>query len=111
MLLLSEIAQRIATVRKAAKLTQAGLAAKAGVSRVTIDALENGRIGELGFNKVSRILAGLNLELRIREANLGRPTLDELEAENRAEDAQTRELERQRRLKRNAGSQKGLRHD
>jgi hypothetical protein len=35
-------------------------------------------VAELGFNKVVRILAALGLELHLREANHGRPTLDDL---------------------------------
>lgn len=48
-----------------------------------MDALENGRSGELGFSKVANILSALGLELRIHEANLQRPTLDELIEEDR----------------------------
>jgi transcriptional regulator with XRE-family HTH domain len=59
------------------------LARKAGLSRATLDALENGRSGELGFTKVANILSALGLELRVHEANLQRPTLDELLEEER----------------------------
>jgi len=59
------------------------LARKAGISRATLDALENGRSGELGFTKVANILSALGLELRVHEANLQRPTLDELLEEDR----------------------------
>lgn len=63
-------------------MTQIELARKAGVSRATLDALENGRSGELGFSKVSRILAVLGLDLRVQDARPKRPTLDELLSEN-----------------------------
>jgi len=43
-----------------------------------LDALENGRSGELGFAKVVRILAVVGLELRLGEAVRRRPTLEEL---------------------------------
>jgi len=59
------------------------LARKAGISRATLDALENGRSSELGFTKVANILSALGLELRVHEANLQRPTLDELLEEDR----------------------------
>jgi transcriptional regulator with XRE-family HTH domain len=51
---------------------------KAGLSRATIDALENGRASDIGVSKLSRILAVLGLELSIRPATNERPTLDEL---------------------------------
>jgi len=60
------------------RLSQAALAQKARVSRATLDALENGRLGELGYAKVTNILAALGLELTIQEANTRRPTLEEL---------------------------------
>ena len=60
------------------RLSQAALAQKARVSRATLDALENGRLGELGYAKVTNILAALGLELKIQEANTRRPTLEEL---------------------------------
>lgn len=83
MLTLSSLGPRIASHRKRLKFSQSHLAQKAGVSRATVDALENGRSGELGFSKVANILSALGLELRIHEANLQRPTLDELIEEDR----------------------------
>jgi transcriptional regulator with XRE-family HTH domain len=83
MLHLTSIGIEIATRRKALRLTQSELAQKAGVSRATLDALENGRCGELGFSKVTNILTALGLELKLQAANLRRPTLDELLEEDR----------------------------
>ena len=80
---LSSIGSQIATRRKALGLSQSELARKAGVSRATLEALENGRSGELGFSKVANILAALGLELKIQEANRQRPTLEELLEEDR----------------------------
>jgi len=77
------IGDRIAERRKTLKLSQATLARKAGVSRATLDALENGRAGELGFSKVTKLLAALGLELTLHAASSQRPTLDELMQENR----------------------------
>lgn len=68
--------------RKARRLRQTDVAMRAGVSRSTVDALENGRLGELGFAKVSRILAVVGLELLLRDAIRRRPTLEELMEEN-----------------------------
>jgi transcriptional regulator with XRE-family HTH domain len=87
MLLLVDIAEEIAKQRKAAGLSRAELAKRALVSRSTLDALENGRIGELGYAKVNKILTVLGLEFKLQEMNRSRPTLDELLIENEREDA------------------------
>ena len=83
MLPLSSIGEQIATKRKASGLTQAALAKKAGVGLSTLDALENGRMGELGYSKITNILSALGLELKLQEARARRPTLDELMEEER----------------------------
>ncbi len=83
MLPLSELGERIATKRKALGLTQPTLAKKARVGLSTLDALENGRLGELGYSKITNILAALGLELKLQEASAGRPTLEELMEEGR----------------------------
>jgi transcriptional regulator with XRE-family HTH domain len=83
MLTLSLLGTEIAARRKSLKLTQAELARKASVSRATLDALENGRTGELGFSKITKILAALGLELKLQEAGHCRPTLEELLQEDR----------------------------
>jgi transcriptional regulator with XRE-family HTH domain len=80
---LTSIGDEIARKRKALKMSQSVLAKAAGVSRATIEALENGRSGELGFSKVAKILAALGLELTMQEAQPRRPTLDELLEEDR----------------------------
>ncbi len=83
MLDLISIGSRIAQRRKTLKLSQSELARKAGLSRATLDALENGRTGELGFSKVTKLLAALGLELTLQPASSQRPTLDELMQEDR----------------------------
>ena len=83
MLPLYSLGERIADKRKALGLTQRDLAKKAKVGLSTLDALENGRLGELGFSKITNILAALGLELTLREAASGRPTLEELMEEER----------------------------
>jgi len=83
MLDLTSIGQEIAEHRKKLKLTQAELARKAGISRATLEALENGRAGELGFSKLTKLLAALGLELKLQAASSRRPTLDELLNEDR----------------------------
>ena len=83
MLKLHSIGAQIASRRKVLGFSQSALADRAGVSRATLDALENGRSGELGFAKVANILSALGLELKLQEASLQRPTLDELLEEDR----------------------------
>jgi transcriptional regulator with XRE-family HTH domain len=83
MLTLSSIGAQIAVKRKKLGLTQAELAGKASISRATLDALENGRSGELGFSKITKILSALGLGLKLQESGSQRPTLDELIEEDR----------------------------
>jgi HTH-type transcriptional regulator / antitoxin HipB len=75
---LISLGKQIAESRKTLRLTQSALSRKAGISRATLDALENGRAGELGFSKLTKLLAALGLELKIQAAGSQRPTLDEL---------------------------------
>jgi len=75
---LPALGERIAQQRKALKLTQTALANRAKVGRSTIDALENGRMTELGFTKIARILSALKLDIQLTEATRGRPTLEDL---------------------------------
>ena len=72
------IGEQIAARRKSLGLTQAALARQAGVGHSTLDALENGRIGELGLSKIVRLLSALGLELSIAKSSPHRPTLDDL---------------------------------
>ena len=83
MLTLSSLGAQIAARRKKLGLSQAELARKASISRATLDALENGRSGELGFSKVTRLLSALGLGLKLQESGSQRPTLDELMEEDR----------------------------
>ena len=83
MLDLISLGGHIAERRKSLKWTQAELARKAGVSRATVDALENGRAGELGFSKIARLLTALGLELTVQNASSHRPTVDELMQQDR----------------------------
>ncbi len=85
MLLLSSIGEQIATRRRTLGLSQAALAKQANIGHSTLDALENGRLGELGFSKILRLLTALGLELKIQEAAARRPTLEELLEEDRDE--------------------------
>jgi transcriptional regulator with XRE-family HTH domain len=81
MLDLATLGHVIGQHRSAQRLTQAELARRAHIGRSTLDALENGRAAELGFGKISRILAALGLTLKVGEANHGKPTLEDILAE------------------------------
>jgi transcriptional regulator with XRE-family HTH domain len=83
MLPLSSLGQQIAARRKALGLTQTQLAKKARVGLSTLDALENERLGELGYSKITNILTALGLELKLQETSARRPTLEELMDEGR----------------------------
>ncbi len=78
MLTLPSIGLQVASRRKTLKLSQSALAKMTHLSRATLEALENGRTGELGFTKVVKILSALGLDLKLQEAGSRRPTLDEL---------------------------------
>jgi transcriptional regulator with XRE-family HTH domain len=89
---LSSIGEQIAAKRKALGLSQATLAKMAAVGHSTLDALENGRLGELGYSKVNKILSALGMELKLQEVSSRRPTLDEL----MEEDGDDQSLDRRR---------------
>jgi transcriptional regulator with XRE-family HTH domain len=78
MALLIYLGEQISRRRKALGLTQPMLAKRAMVGLSTLDALENGRLGELGYTKITNILTALGMELKLQEASAGRPTLDQL---------------------------------
>jgi hypothetical protein len=83
MLPLYLLGEQIAIKRKSLGLTKPTLAKKARVGLSTLDALENGRMGELGYSKITNILAALGLELKLQKASARRPTLEELMEEGR----------------------------
>ena len=83
MLPLYLLGEQIAIKRKKLSLTKPTLAKKARVGLSTLDALENGRMGELGYSKITNILRALGLELKLQEASARRPTLEELMEERR----------------------------
>ena len=86
MLPLYLLGEQIAIKRKELGLTKPTLAKKARVGLSTLDALENGRMGELGYSKITNILAALGLELKLQQASASRPTLEGLMEEARADD-------------------------
>ena len=80
---LPSLGEQIAAKRKTLHLTRPALAKKARIGLSTLEALENGRLGELGYSKVTNILTALGLELKLQEARAHRPTLEELMEEER----------------------------
>jgi transcriptional regulator with XRE-family HTH domain len=82
MLDLQTIGEDVRAARKAKRLTQSALGEIAGVSRAQIERLENGRAAEMGFGLVLRLVRAVGLDLSLQAFNQGRPTLDDLVAEN-----------------------------
>jgi transcriptional regulator with XRE-family HTH domain len=78
MLTVVRIGRDVAARRKELNQTQAELAKRAGIGLSTLDALENGRLGELGVSRIIRVLSALGLELKIQPMASDRPTLEEL---------------------------------
>lgn len=57
------------------RLTLPQLAAAAGVSRSTLAALESGKLKELGFNRVVRLCAAVDLVVDVRPPRLKSPLM------------------------------------
>lgn len=65
---LQELGHKIRKARRARELTQAQLAEAAGLSRTTLNQLENGLFPDLGVKKVQTILDRLGLDLAVEPA-------------------------------------------
>lgn len=65
---LQELGYEIRRARIARGMTQARLAADAGLSRTTLNQLENGLFPDLGVKKVQAILGRLGLSLAVQQA-------------------------------------------
>lgn len=74
-----QIGALIRNARKRAGITQATLGNASGISRLTINQLENGELNDIGSKKLALILGVLNLEIAVRDAS-PLPTLDEISA-------------------------------
>ncbi len=75
---LIDLGELIRKTRRAQKLTQGELVQRSKVSRARLDALENGRISDIGFKNLMRIMNALGLDFRITQLNDSRPTLEDL---------------------------------
>ena len=71
------LGQTISALRQQHGVSQLKMAEHLGISRTTINALENGRSGDIGIRKVMKILDYLGKELAIRDKSPF-PTLEEL---------------------------------
>lgn len=78
MLTLDTIATEIRAARKVKGVSQSELGRLADVSRAQIDRLEHGRVTDVGFQTLLRILRSLDMDLTLGPSNQGRPTLYEL---------------------------------
>ena len=67
---LRTVGQLIGERRRARKLTLPQLAAAASVARSTLAALESGKLVELGFNRVVRLCAAVDLLVDVRAPTL-----------------------------------------
>jgi transcriptional regulator with XRE-family HTH domain len=83
---LIDLGEEIKKARRAQKLSQNELVRRSKVSRARLDALENGRISDIGFKNLMRIMNALGLDFRVTQLNDSRPTLEDLieEDENAA---------------------------
>lgn len=78
---LPTLGKTISNLRREQNVSQQIMADHLGLSRATINALENGRSGDVGVRKIMKILDYLGHELAVREKSPF-PTLDELRTEN-----------------------------
>jgi transcriptional regulator with XRE-family HTH domain len=78
---LVELGERVKAARKSKGWSQTKLAQAAGISRARLEALENTRLAEMGIKHLLRILNALDLDLRLTQLNRGRPTLEDLAAQ------------------------------
>ena len=72
---LHAVGRLIAEQRRRKGLTLQELAVTAGVGRSTLAALERGKIAELGFGKVARLCAAVDLVLEARPLTLEAPLM------------------------------------
>jgi transcriptional regulator with XRE-family HTH domain len=82
MIELIDLGELIKKTRRAQKLSQGELVQRSKVSRARLDALENGRISDIGFKNLMRVMNALGLDFRITQLNDSRPTLEDLVAED-----------------------------
>jgi transcriptional regulator with XRE-family HTH domain len=70
---IQDLGHEIRRARQAQGLTQAGLASSVGLSRTTINQLENGLVRDVGVRKILSILARLGLAIHVQPADTPAP--------------------------------------
>jgi transcriptional regulator with XRE-family HTH domain len=73
-----QIGQKVKEKRESIKLTQAQLASLSKVSRMTINALENGHLKEIGITKLLSIIELLDMTLDFKDHPSSKDTLIQL---------------------------------
>jgi transcriptional regulator with XRE-family HTH domain len=81
---LNDLGGAIKIARKQRKLTREKLAEVSGVSRARIEALENGRVSDMGFKGVLTLMNIVGLDFRLTTFNNKRPTLEDIMEEDDA---------------------------
>jgi transcriptional regulator with XRE-family HTH domain len=81
---LNDLGGAIKIARKQRKLTREKLAEVSGVSRARIEALENGRVSDMGFKGVLTLMNIVGLDFRLTAFNNRRPTLEDIMEEDDA---------------------------
>jgi transcriptional regulator with XRE-family HTH domain len=76
--MLDDIGTSIREARRGMKMRQAELAENAGVSVSLLSLLESGRIEEIGFNRLLRIMHVVGLDFKTTGLNRRGPSLDDL---------------------------------
>lgn len=76
MLRFSEFGRIVREARVARRLTQKELALSTGLSRLTLNQLENGVFPDLGIRKVGAVLDALGLELQVQPVSAPSKTTD-----------------------------------
>lgn len=83
---LAEVAEQLKRARKEAGLSQAELASRAGVNRLTVGRMENLAKGDMSVSALVRLLAAAGYDLKVVKAGHIR-TLDDILAEQRGAEA------------------------
>jgi len=80
---LSEVAEQLKQARKEAGLSQAELADRAGLNRLTVGRMENLANGDMSVFALVRLLAAAGYDLKVVKAGHSR-TLEDILAEQRS---------------------------
>ncbi|QKD19255.1 helix-turn-helix domain-containing protein [Mesorhizobium sp. NZP2077] len=81
---LNDLGNEIKNARKQRKLAREKLAELSGVSRARIEALENGRVSDMGFKRLLTLMNIVGLDFRLMTFNNKRPTLEDIMEEDDA---------------------------